>query len=114
MPMFTSVAVVGMYFRGAAAVELASALSTGEFLTLEREPENPYDAYAIKVLKEDIHIGYIEHSQSTWISPLLDEGHEAECVVEKLEQRGKNLHPIVTIVTGLPSFNVDQDEGATL
>lgn len=97
MPSFPSVACVGMHFRGSNAVSAAAALEPGDRLTLEREPENPYDAYAIKVLLEDLHLGYIERGQAAWISPLLDEGATAETTVTHLEQRKNNIHPILQI-----------------
>jgi hypothetical protein len=52
---------------------------------------------AIKVLVEDMQIGYIERGQAAWISPLLDEGATAEPEFDRLETHGKNVHPVLTI-----------------
>jgi len=95
--LFPNVACVGMHFRGAQAQEIVALLDETSVLSLEREPENPYDAYAIKVIFSDIHIGYIERGQAAWISPLLDEGNVASVKMVKKEIRRNNLHPILDI-----------------
>lgn len=97
MPTFPNVACVGMHFRGGGAVELARMIDETTEVLLEREPENQYDAYAIKVMIADQHIGYIERGQAAWISPLLDEGEVARVEYVEHEQRGKNSHPIFNI-----------------
>jgi hypothetical protein len=97
MPDFPNVLCVGMHFRGQAAVNAASLLTPESPVRLEREPDNAFDAYAIKVMLEDIHIGYLERGQAAWISPLLDDGAEATAELTGKVQRGNNLHPIFTI-----------------
>jgi hypothetical protein len=97
MPTFPNVLCVGMHFRGGGAKDIAAALTPGDTVRLEREPENQFDAYAIKVLVEDMHIGYIERGQAAWISPLIDDGDEATAVVTGHEERKNNLHPVLRI-----------------
>lgn len=100
MPTFENVAVVGMHFRerdGIPAKEIVSNFVPPLELTLEREPMNPYDHYAIKVLYQDQHIGYIEATSACFIAPYLDEGETMTCTVTSLEPRGRNLHPITEI-----------------
>ena len=97
MTSFPNVACVGMHFRGQTAKDIVELLEIGSAVALEREPENPYDTYAIKVLHGVVHIGYIERGQAAWISPLLDEGRSATAAVTSMEMRGKNLHPILLI-----------------
>lgn len=97
MPTFPNVRVVGMHFRGGGAKDIAAAASETTPFTLEREPENPYDVYAIKVLVEDQHIGYIERGQAAWISPLLDDGAQAAAAFTHHEEAKGNLHPVLTI-----------------
>ena len=99
-PVFPNVTVVGMHFRerdGIPAKAIVSNFVPPVDLEIEREPSNLYDAYAIKVLYEDQHIGYIEAKQAMYISPWLDQGVEYTCVVTGLETRKNNLHPIVTL-----------------
>lgn len=80
-PSFPEVAIVGMHFRGAWAVEYASALQGGELFELEPEPENPHDPNALKVLTDSgEHWGYIERGQAAWITPHIEDG--ADYLVE--------------------------------
>lgn len=100
MPTFPNVRVVGMHFRGGGAKDVAAAMSEATPITLEREPDNQFDAYAIKVLIENFHIGYIERGQAAWISPLMDDGDEAAATFTHHEEVKNNLHPILTIEVG--------------
>lgn len=97
MPTFSNVRVVGMHFRGSGAKDVAANSGPDTRFTLEREPENPYDVYAIKVLVEEIHIGYLERGQAAWISPHLDQGATATAEFERIEEVKNNLHPVLTI-----------------
>lgn len=95
-PAFPNVQVVGMHFRpnGKAIVESLLAPATFD---LEREPFNPYDGFAIKVMYEGEHIGYIERGQAMFISPWMDQGVAYTCTATEFRQVKNNLHPIVTI-----------------
>lgn len=102
MTQFPNVLCVGMHFRGPAARDVAAALTPGDTVLLEREPDNAFDAYAIRVLVPDgdeppFHIGYIERGQAAWISPLIDDGATATAEVTGVEQRKNNLHPVLVI-----------------
>lgn len=94
-PTFTDVAVVGMHFRGQHAKAWAEAVQPGTEVYYDREPENPYDSMAIRVLYNFQHVGYIERNQAAFIAPWLDQGTEFSCTVTGVEQRGKNTHPLV-------------------
>lgn len=99
-PTFTEILVVGMHFRerdGVPAKSIVQNFIPPVELQLEREPENPFDSYAIKVLFEGQHIGYIEADSAAFIAPYMDEGTEFRCVVDNLIERKRNLHPQVTI-----------------
>ena len=54
-PTFPNVLVVGMHFRPNGKAIVASLIPPVSF-DLEREPENQYDMFAIKVLYEGEHI----------------------------------------------------------
>lgn len=98
-PVFPNVAVVGMHFRerdGVPAKAIVSNFIPPTDLDFEREPSNPFDGFAIKILFDGQHIGYVEAKQAMYIAPWIDDGVEYLCVVTDLEQRGNNLHPIVT------------------
>lgn len=78
-------AVVGNNFRGTDAKVAIKTLEVGDTLTLEREPDNPYDENAVKVYMsvddEPVWIGYIETTVAAEIAPEMDEGTEYHAVV---------------------------------
>lgn len=96
-PSFPNVRVVGIAYRPAEAKEFASALMPGDILTIEREPENPHDENAIRVMGGGMHIGYIERQQAVWISGHIDEGAVYEAMVEDIQSSSKTFYPIVTL-----------------
>ena len=105
LPSFENVAVVGMHFRGEHAKKFAAELQPGDTLLLEREPDNPYDQNAIKVLvpaDEPWHLGYINRTDAAWISPYLENPAitprvEVERVAPAGTGKNTNLYPFVTI-----------------
>lgn len=94
---FPEVEIVGMHFRGEEAKAAVANMMPPLKLRLEREPENPYDSFAIKAFYGDQHIGYVERRQAMFISPWIDQGWTATCTVEDLRQKKNNLHPICLI-----------------
>lgn len=103
--IFNDVAVVGMFHRerdGVPAKAIVSNFVPPLTLDLEREPLNQYDSYAIKVLYQGQHIGYIEAISACYIAPHMDEGKPFTCRVVRLETRKNNLHPICTIEEDQP------------
>lgn len=96
-PDFLNVKVVGIGFRPAEAKEFASALMPGDELTLEREPDNPHDQNAIKVIGGGMHIGYIERGQAAWLSGHIDEGAEYIGTVEEIQSTAKAIYPVLTL-----------------
>lgn len=70
--------MVGANFRPAKAREIVKNLFIGETdLTLEPEPDNPYDDHAVKVMYQGEHIGYIERSNNSALHEALVDGSEA-------------------------------------
>ncbi len=56
--------------------EFEPLLKTDSILKMQREPENPYDKFAIALLFEESKIGYIPRSQNEVIARLMDAGKE--------------------------------------
>jgi hypothetical protein len=99
-PIFNDVAVVGMHFRGQDIKSMVANFVPPLSLDLEREPDNQYDEFAVKVLYNGEHIGYIESANggaAPFLAAQLDDGQKYHCTVEYMEQRGRNIHPICTL-----------------
>lgn len=97
-----SAKVVGMFFRereGVPAKAIVGNMLPGAELQLEREPDNQYDAYAIKVLASGEHIGYIEKEHAAFIAPDMDDGADTTCTVTGFIEIKNNNHPLVEIKT---------------
>lgn len=97
---FPLVRVVGMHFRGEHAKAYAAALQPGDTLLLEREPDNQYDSYAIKVMTpgdDSFHLGYIEKGAAMWIASEMDEGMKFSCTVRDVMLDKNNHYPRVDI-----------------
>ena len=97
MSTYNDIHVVGMHFRGAEAKATVAAFEPPVALRLEREPENPYDANAIKVYYGDQHIGYIEKSSAAFIALDMDAGIQFTCTVEGFHEANKNTYPVCTV-----------------
>jgi len=113
---FENVAVVGMHFRekdGIPAKAYVESFVPPVNLLLEREPENAYDSFAIKVIFNNQHIGYIEASQAMYIAPWMDDGWQFTCTVVDLEARRNNLHPICRVEPINSDLEESETSGAT-
>lgn len=87
--------LVGVSFRPAEAKEVVDALTIGQELTLERDPNNEYDSNAIKVIADvgegdsgpvEVFIGFIKSSggEAAEIAPFLDDGWTARVYVTSI------------------------------
>lgn len=56
-------------------------LEVGQTLTLEPEPDNPYDSNAVKILSNDVMLGYVPKKFSAEVSMMIEEGFALSCVV---------------------------------
>jgi hypothetical protein len=105
--------LAGVQFRPNAK-EVISQLEEGEVLELEPEPENKFDANAIKINyydgREYHHLGYVPKLISAEISALL-EVEELECVVTTLNKEAKPWQMCeVTVKPVVPEEFEDLDE----
>lgn len=92
--------VVGMHFRekeGVPAKSIVSNFIPPVELQLEREPQNAYDPFAVKVLYLGEHIGYIERGVAAFLATWMDQGIEYTATVSELLQIKNNLHPLVAL-----------------
>jgi len=51
--------IIGMRHRGPKAELLVKSLARDEALVLERDPANPYDPNAVKVIARGEHVGFV-------------------------------------------------------
>ena len=63
-------------------------IGKGDTLTLVLEPTNVYDRNAVKVLKGDIHIGYVPRSYTALIHEIIRQKAVPSLVVESAWSRG--------------------------
>ena len=59
--------------------------SINEELKAVREPDNPYDRYAVALYKENRRVGYIPRTNSRIIASLLDSEHDLRVRVRHFE-----------------------------
>ncbi len=62
--------IAGVKFRKGAR-ELIDGLEDGTALSLEREPTNEYDPYAVKVICGGLHIGYVPRDLAAMVGNLI-------------------------------------------
>ena len=77
--------------------ELAQKNVSDIKIQLVREPENQYDANAIKVIADDRQIGYIGKEYATIIAPLMDEYEEFSAVVKGIGEYKSRPYCEITI-----------------
>ena len=87
--------LMGSTFRGGAK-EVILTLEKDMALELVREPNNPYDPNAIKIMK-GIQIGYVKKELAVTLAPLMDVGRDVTCVVSEVtgldkKNQGVNLY----------------------
>ena len=71
-------------FRYYEAPRLVGQLSAGEALELAREPDNPYDANAVRVAWRGRRLGYVPRTQNGALAWAMDRGQHFEArVVER-------------------------------
>ena len=75
--------VAGVTFEG--RQEIIRKLEKGSPLFLEREPENPYDCNAVKLLTiAGEHVGYVGRELAEDLAQAMDNGINYQCFVAEL------------------------------
>lgn len=64
--------IVGMRHRGPEAVKIVAALARDEALVLERDPANPYDPNAVKVIARGEHVGFVPKALAALLAKDMD------------------------------------------
>lgn len=106
MLVFTT-KLVGINFRPEEVKELVKALEPGDVLALEREPDNPYDPNAIRVLDADENfLGFVAAKNAlhvaSEIAPYMDNGHNTRVTVI---EGGTSYSPALRIEVDEPELD---------
>ncbi len=75
---------------------LKDELKEGDELVLERDLDNVYDAFAIKVLYKDKQLGYLKAYENIVLANLIDQGAELKGFISKIEVN-RNLSETLAI-----------------
>lgn len=73
--------VVGGIYRSQAAQEEYTLLREGYDISLRLEPENTHDKYAVKVISDRKHIGYVEREDSKRVFQVVSQKCVSMCIV---------------------------------
>lgn len=89
-------------FRHYQAADVWREMSTGERLELVREPDNPYDANAVRVEWRGRKLGYIPRRDNAVVARQLDRGAALEARVTQLrENRNRSVRVEFEVVAPL-------------
>lgn len=89
--------VVAGATKSAARRRSCRRLNLGDTVMLEREPGNPHDGNAIRVLSTGgAELGYVPRDDASRMAPLMDAGARADAAVKKLlTTRGEGALPVI-------------------
>lgn len=73
--------VVGGYYRSKAAQEEYINLDVASPISLRREADNRYDPYAVKVISDRKHIGYVPKDLSRLVTDVIEQKCVSDCYV---------------------------------
>jgi HIRAN domain len=89
-------------FRHYAAPEIWRGMAVGERLQLVREPDNPYDANAVRVDWQGVILGYVPRRDNAAVARQMDRGTALEARVVFLhENRNRSVRIEFEIVAPL-------------
>ncbi len=91
--------VVGESFQnddGSDRQKIIRRCRVGMPISLQPEPDNPYDSHAIAVVSEHGQIGYL--ARGSWVAEALDEGKTVNATIKGIEKSGplfKRMYGVV-------------------
>lgn len=90
-----NIQLAGLSFRPREAKDLVAILEVGHEFALEREPDNRFDPFAVKIIdpNTEIHLGYVPRTASQEISTALAEGADYKAILVTPDAK----HPIISI-----------------
>lgn len=117
MPTNTFYALLnGVNFRPRESRDRVESLDFDTELRLEREPDNAYHGNAIKVMEDEMHLGYVEADVANDIAERLDNDEPHVCTVAGRQGRKLELliqfHPASGIEEPAATEHRDNDDAA--
>lgn len=89
-------------FRHYAAAEVWREMKTGDRLELVREPDNPYDANAVRVEWRGHCLGYVPRRDNAAVARQMDRGNALEARIALLrENRNRSMRVEFEVVSPL-------------
>lgn len=85
-----SVEIKGIFARSRRAKEMIPNLTVWDDIKLRREPSNPYDEFAVKVMCDGVHLGYVPAEESEFVSTLIKSKRIVDVVISAVDD-GKLL-----------------------
>ena len=73
-----------------ALANLHAAMRVGDTLTLVREPDNPYDAKAVRVEWQGRQLGYVPRRENRAVAAALDRGRTLHARISRLEPEAED------------------------
>lgn len=79
------------YYEGSECIE---TLKCGEVLTIQAEPLNEHDKFAIELFYRDIKLGYVPRYENEVLSRLLQSGASLQCKVVEVKPHASDWEKI--------------------
>lgn len=76
-----------------------NSFASGDILTLEREPDNPHDPLAVRILWQGAHLGYVPRADNELIAHRLDRGEPLVCRLLRYEPAAAAWRKIEFVIT---------------
>ncbi len=77
------VKIVGVFYRSAAVKDLVPYLDVRDEIKLAKEPKNPYDEFAVKVIYDRKNLGYIPREYSEMATGLINTKRVRKVIIER-------------------------------
>lgn len=74
--------------------QIIGRMRIGEKLALIPEPANPYDEFAVKIMRNRAMVGYVPRSDNRHISRLLQQGSLLQCRVIEIRPADAPWHAV--------------------
>ena len=81
--------IAGVQFRSPEEKEALKDQKDGDILNLVLEPDNNFDPNAVKIMKGELHFGYVPRKFSSEIAGMLEYGYELACTISEINSSAK-------------------------